>query len=157
VIAEPHWARVDEVGGEPVNKFAIELTVAADKELIKDKLFGAINLIYEPEWVRVTATGETERESTLGVSFAAMAQVMPSVFLGGELRYLRKYEGAALNTFAGEALFLGPALFINVNDRLALAAAFSTQIAGRPADTPAALDLQNFERHRARLKAIFNF
>lgn len=157
VIAEPHWARVDEVSGERVDKLAVEFTVAADKELIKDKLFGAINFIYEPEWVRVRATGEMERESTIGVSLALMAQVAPSIFLGGELRYLRSYEGAALNTFAGEALFLGPTLFINVNDKLALIAAYSTQIAGRPADAPAALDLENFERHRAKLKAVFNF
>ena len=157
IVAEPHWARLDEVSGDPATKFAIEFTVAADRELIKDKLFGAMNLIYEPEWVRVTATGQTERESTLGVSLAAMTQVMPSVFLGGELRYLRKYEGAALNSFAGEAVFLGPALFINVNDRLAVAAALSTQIAGRPAGGSAALDLENFERHRAKLKAIVNF
>ncbi len=157
VIAEPHWARVDEVGGELVDKFAVEFTVAADKELIKDTLFGAINFIYEPEWVRVRATGEMERESTVGVSVALMAQVVRSIFLGGELRYLRSYEGAALNTFAGEALFLGPSVFINVNDKLALIAAYSTQIAGRPAGTPAALDLENFERHRAKLKAVFNF
>ena len=157
VIAEPHWARVDEVSGERVDKFAVEFTVAADKELIKDKLFGAINFIYEPEWVRVRATGEMERESTLGVSLALMAQVAPSIFLGGELRYLRSYQGATLTVFEGEALFLGPALLINVNDKLALMAAYSTQIVGRRADAPAALDLENFERHRAKLKAVLNF
>ena len=157
LIAEPHWARVDEVGGERAEKFAAEFTLAADRELIKDRLFGAINAVYEPEWVRVAATGAAERSSTLGASLALMTQVMPSVFLGGEVRYLRAYEGVALNRFAGAALFVGPSLFVNVNGTLALIAAWSTQVAGRPADTAAALDLDNFERHRVKLKAVVSF
>lgn len=157
LTAEPHWARIDEASGEPANKVAVEFTVAADKELIRDKLFGAINLIYEPEWVRLTATGQTERESTIGISGALMTRVAPSVLAGGELRYLRKYEGAALESFAGEALFLGPILAVNVNESLMLVAAYSTQVAGRMAGGPWSLDLDNFERHRARLKAVVNF
>ena len=140
-----------------MEKLAAEFTLAADRELIKDRLFGAINLIYEPEWVRVSATGAVERESTIGASLALMAQVMPSVFVGGEVRYLRAYEGVALNRFAGEALFAGPSVVVNVNDKLALVAAWSTQVAGRPADTAAALDLENFERHRLKLKAVVGF
>jgi hypothetical protein len=157
LTAEPHWARLDEVDGQRANKFALELNLAADKELIKDRLFAAFNLIYEPEWVRLKATGEAERESTLGASFATMAAVAPSVFAGGEIRYLRSYEGVALNSFAAEALFLGPILFVNVSERLALVAAFSSQVAGRPAGGPGGLDLENFERHRAKLKAVINF
>ena len=89
LVAEPHWARVDEVDGQRATKFAIEFTLAADKELIKDRLYGAVNLIYEPEWVRLKASGEIERESTIGLSLAAMTPIWPSVFAGGELRYLR--------------------------------------------------------------------
>ena len=157
MIAEPHWARIDEVSGALAQKFAVEFTVAADRELIKDTLFGAVNFIYEPEWVRIHATGEQERSSTIGASLALMAKVMPSVFLGGEVRYLRAYEGVALNAFAGEALFAGPSVFVNVNERLSLIAVWSTQIAGRPAGTDAALDLDNFERHRVKLKAVVSF
>ena len=39
--------------GARANKHAVEVTLAADKELIKDRLFGAVNLIYEPEWVNL--------------------------------------------------------------------------------------------------------
>ena len=158
LTAEPHWARLDEVDGQRADKFALEINLSADKELIKDRLYAAFNLIYEPEWIRLKATGETERESTLGVSLAGMAAVAPSVFAGGEIRYLRSYEGTALNTFAGEALFLGPVVYINVSDRLALIAAFSSQVTGRPTGGPSGgLDLENFERHRAKLKAVINF
>ena len=156
LTVEPHWARIDEVDGARANKHAVEVTLAADKELIKDRLFGAVNLIYEPEWVNL-AVGEKHRESTIGASAALMAQVVPSVFVGGEVRYLRRYEGVDLASFAGEAWFLGPTLAINVTDRLMLIAAYSTQIAGRQAGMSGPLDLENFERHRAKLKAVVSF
>ena len=153
---EAERARIDEASGTRADKTAVEFTLIADKELVKDRLFGAINLIYEPEWIRFPA-GDKSRKSTIGASVALMAQVYPSVFLGGELRYLRRYEGADLAMFAGEALFLGPTLAVNVTDRLMLVAAYSAQIAGRPAGMSGPLDLENFERHRAKLKAVVNF
>jgi hypothetical protein len=157
LIAEPQWTRVDDVSGERVDKFGIEFTLAADKELIKDRFYGAFNLVYEPGWVRFKNTGKTERESTVGLAVAGMTRVLPSVFAGGEVRYLRNYEGAVLNTFAGEALFVGPVLFVTVNDKLTLVAAYSAQVAGRAAGASGALDLENFERHRAKLKAVVGF
>lgn len=159
VIAEPHWARIDEVGGERANKFALEVVLAADKELIKDRLYGAFNVIYEPEWVCIKETGEKERESTIGFSMAGMTPIVPSVLVGGEVRYLRSYEGVALNTFAGESLFVGPVLFIHVNHTVNLIAAYSGQVWGRAADgsSTGGLDLENFERHRAKLKAVIHF
>ncbi len=157
LTAEPHWARIDETSSERASKVAVEFTLAADRELIKDRLFGALNLVYEPEWVRLTASGATERSSTLGISAALMARLAPSVFAGGEVRYLRKYDDVAPGSFAGEALFFGPILAVNVNATLSLVAAYSTQVAGREAGGAGALDLENFERHRARLKAVVNF
>jgi len=163
LMAEPHWGRLDEVDGARARKFAVEFTIAADKELIKDRLYAALNLIYEPEWVRLRPTAEsegvsvTERESTIGISLAGMAQVVPSVFVGGEVRYLRAYEGAGLITFAGQALFVGPTVFVTVNDRLTLVAAYSAQVAGRAEGTVGPLDLDNFERHRAKVKAVVTF
>ena len=157
LTAAPHWARLDEKTGESADKWAAEFNLAADKELIEDRLFAAVNLIYEPEWVRIKATGERERESTFGASFAAMMALAPSVFLGGEVRYLRAYEGISLNKFSGEAWFLGPTLYVSVNDRLSLIAAYSTQVSGRAAGGSTGLDLENFERHRAKLKAVVNF
>jgi hypothetical protein len=157
IVAEPHWVRLDEVDGQRANKVALELTLAADQELIKDRLYAAFNLIYEPEWVRLKASGETERESTIGVSFAGMTPIVSSVLAGGEIRYLRSYEGAALNSFAGQAIFLGPVLFANVNDTLALVAAFSAQVTGRAAGGTGRLDLENFDRYRAKLKAVVHF
>lgn len=156
-VVEPHLARVEEVSGEIVHKQAVEFKLAADQELLKDRLWAAFNVLYEPERVQ-TATDEVEKESTLGFSGAVTAQVAKDFFLGGEVRYLRKYEGTALETFVGDALFVGPTLFAKLSKQTWVAAAWGVQVAGRSADTPdAALDLEHFTRHQAKLKFGVNF
>jgi hypothetical protein len=38
---EPHLARVDETSGEPVFNYGSEFSIAADKELIENRVYGA--------------------------------------------------------------------------------------------------------------------
>ena len=44
-----------------------------------------------------------------------------------------------------------------LTNKIHLAAAFSTQIAGHAAGNPNLLDLTNFSRNKARLRALFEF
>jgi len=157
IIAEPHFGFTDERSGERANKVAADLTVAVDKELVRDQLYGAINLFYTPEYSRTRSTGEIERESQGGLSVALMQRVAPWIFVGAELRYARAYEGLALNRYAGEAFFLGPILYATHSEKVALSAAWSTQVAGHAVGATGRLDLENFDRHRARLKLVVEF
>ena len=86
-----------------------------------------------------------------------MAQIRPGFFIGGETRYLRKYDGIGLEQFAGQALFIGPTAYFQLSERSRLTATLSAQALGRPAGSNAALDLVNFERHQARLVFGVNF
>ena len=156
-VVEPHLSRVEEVSGEIVAKQAVEFKIAADQELVKDRLWAAFNALYEPERVQNQAD-EIEKESTLGFSGALTAQVAKDFFLGGEARYLRKYEGTVLEMFVGDALFVGPTMFAKLGKQTWLAAAWGVQVAGRSVDTPdLALDLEHFTRHQAKLKFGVNF
>jgi hypothetical protein len=157
IDVEPRWGRIDETTGEPVNQYGVDLAVAIDKELIPNRVVVAFNALYGPEVVRSRETGITSHESTLGFSSALMAQVLPGVFVGGEARYLRRYEGLGLDTFAGHAVFIGPTIYANLSERSWIAVGWSAQVAGRAADDPAWLDLTNFERHQARLLFGFTF
>src|SRR5690606_11547135 len=98
-IVAPHYSTSEHHSGEAARHYALEFKLAADTELVKDKLFGAFNLLYEPERVRAKGEDEWEKESLFGVSGALMAQVTPAVFIGGELQYFRKYEGYFFNEF----------------------------------------------------------
>jgi hypothetical protein len=156
-VVEPHWARVEEVSGAPVHKHAVGFLLAADKDIVRDTLFVAFNAMYEPEWLKLLDTGEYERESTVGLGTAGMLRLSPSFFIGGDARYLRKYEGAALNTLAGEALFVGPTLFATLGHSYLLTAAFEAQVWGRVPGEPGSLDLDNFTRYQAKLRLVAHF
>jgi hypothetical protein len=157
LAAESRADRIDDTTAAPVRKYGTEFTLAFDRELIPDLSVVALNLIYQPEWTRALATGQTEQESTIGAAMAVMAQIRPGLFLGGEARYFRKYEGIGLDDFAGQALFVGPTVFLKLSDRSRLTANWSFQAWGRSAGSTGALDLVNFERHQARLVLGVNF
>src|SRR4051794_29320771 len=150
LAAESRVDRIDEMTATRVRKYGTEFTLAFDRELVPDLSVAALNLIYQPEWTRRLATGPTEQESTVGAALAVMTQIRPGFFLGGEARYFRKYEGIGLDDFAGQALFVGPTVFLKLSDRSRLTANWSFQAWGHGAASTA-LDLVNFERHQARL------
>lgn len=150
--AVPVYSRIDAGNGAPVEQYGIETSALIDKELIPNQLFGAINISYEPEWTRMRPGVEWERDSTFGIGGALSAQIYSGFFVGGEARYFRKYEGTGLNTFAGDALFLGPSVFAKLSKNWFASAAWNMQVAGHAVGGPSNLDLTNFERHEIRLR-----
>jgi hypothetical protein len=86
-----------------------------------------------------------------------MAQVQPGLLIGGETLYLRRYEGLGLDVFSGQALFVGPTVFVKLSEGSRLTAALSFQVTGRAAATAGSLDLIDFERYQARLIYGVNF
>src|ERR1700709_1117406 len=62
-----------ETTAVPVRKYGTEFTLAFDRELIPDLSVVALNLIYQPEWTRMPATGQAEQDSTIGAAMAVMA------------------------------------------------------------------------------------
>jgi hypothetical protein len=161
---EPQLGFVEDDSGQRGTRTALEARLSADTELVPDRVFAALNLSYEPERFRPKYSAEpdgdptqTERQSTFGVSGAVTFRLSPTFFAGGELRYLRKYDGLAFGSFEGEALYLGPTLYWQVADKVSLSAAWNAQVTGHAKGQPGALDLDNFERHQARLKLKVSF
>jgi hypothetical protein len=148
----PNWRRVDEASGEPVDSYGLGFLFLADREIVGDRVFAAFNAIYDPAASRSRITGEWTRESTLAFSGAIAVRAAPNVFLSGDLRYARAYDSFGLDSFAGHALFAGPAIYANLSKNIWISAVWSAQIAGRAVADPGALDLTNFERHQARVR-----
>lgn len=157
LVAAPHYSNSEHHSGEAAQHYALELKLAADTELVKDRLFAVFNLLYEPERVRAAGGGEWEKESLFGISGAVMGRIAPGVFLGGELQYFRKYEGYFLNEFHGHALYAGPALTVKTGDHSAFTISWAAQVAGNAAGEPDRLDLEHFERHRVRARWSTHF
>jgi hypothetical protein len=157
LFAQPRWTRFDEASAERVSQLSSEFTLALDKEFVPDHLFGAINLIYEPDISRSHETGEQERGSGLGVSAAVAAQVLPGVLIGAETRYLRAYEGLVPGSLKGEAVFVGPTLYTRLFANTFMSIAWNAQVSGQAASEPGRLDLTNFERNRVRFRLGLEF
>jgi hypothetical protein len=150
-------ARIDTGTGQRARDYALDFSLALDRELVADLLFGAINFVYAPSWARDHATGMWERAAVTEVSAALTNQIANGVFLGGEVRYLRTYETAGLSGFAGDAVFAGPTLYVMFSPRANMTLAWNVQVAGRAHGEIGRLDLTNFERNQVRLRFGFGF
>jgi hypothetical protein len=91
-------------------------------------LVGAINLLVANDPTRLVAFDGLEHESLVGAGAALAAQIMPGLWLGGERRYLRDYSGAALNVFAGQALYIGPTVYARLAGNAFVSVAWNFQI-----------------------------
>lgn len=158
--SEEVWRRSDETTGQRVTNFELELKLNADLELIKNRLYLGANLLYEPE-----ATHDPdhigagwEKESTGGVSGAISYRIIPAIFVGAELWYLRHYDGLWFNTYTGDAVYVGPTFYVQLSSKAFVTAAWNTQITGHDVDVPGStLNLAEFSRHRAKLKLAVEF
>lgn len=153
---EPEFRSRDETSGVKVVNYELEAKLEADAELIKNRLFLAFNLLYEPETTRGDM-GLWQHESTVGVSSALAFQIVPNVAIGADLWYLRHYDGFAFNNFTGDAVFVGPTLFWKISRKVLMSASWETQVAGHEIGVMPALDLTDFSRRRARLLLEFEF
>jgi hypothetical protein len=156
VAFEPNVRLIDETSGARVQNYEFETTVNADVELLRNRLYAGFNLLYEPE-VTWTALDETVREATVGGSAALSFRLMSNVVLGGEIWYLRHYDSPTLSAFTGDAVMLGPTVFIRFTPKMFMTAAWNTQVWGREIGNPVSLNLAEFQRHRARLKFAWEF
>ena len=157
VSAEPEWSRIDGTDGTQTQSYGSEFRIVADTELMANRLYAAINLIYAPEVAKPADTGMWERSSMAGVGLGLTYRLTPTFALGVGAEYDRAYEGLAFQAFDGHALFAGPTMQINISRKMLLAAAFMAQVAGHAVDDPRPLDLTNFERYRANLKLEVEF
>lgn len=156
--AQPGWNRVDETTALQVEGYGSEFALLADKEIITDQLWTAVNL-----WYGLAASKDARggngwsRGSDLELHGALSMRLTPTLVMGGEIRYLRAYEGMGLNTFEGEALLLGPTFWWNVARNVGLSGTVNFQVAGNAAGGSGPLDLDNYERIQAMLRFNAHF
>ncbi len=155
--AEPEWARVDGASGVRTRDFSTAFRLIADTELVANRLYAAVNVLYAPELAKASGDLAWSRAATGGVTGALSYRVAPKVTVGGELEYYRAYEGFGFRSLNGQALYAGPTLYIQFTSKTFLSVAFSTEVAGHATGDSRSLDLVNFERHRANAKLEFEF
>ena len=153
----PSYGTVDSGSGAPARGFGTELGLLADRELIPDRLIAAVNVGIALSSVRMNATDERLAGSGVEVAGALAYRVQPGLFLGGEIRYARTYEGLTLDRLAGQAAYLGPTAYVTLSPQAWASFTWSFQIAGRAVGEPGSLDLSGFDRHQMRLRVGYSF
>lgn len=163
IVAEPSLSFFDPGAAVTGRGWGATFSLLADAELVEDRVFGALNLSYDLGRFRPRGFDEDgerlpwESASELGISGALSFRTVGDLFIGAELGYARAYEGLGLRSFAGEAVFLGPTLYVPLAENVELAAAYSGQVWGRAVGSPGRLDLDSFARHRAKVSLAVSF
>jgi hypothetical protein len=154
---EPSIAMFDEAAGQAGSSYASENKLIVDTVLVHDRVWAAMNLVYDVESFRPWAGGLTEEASVTGITGAVTARVFNSFFLGAEMCQLYAFNGLTFGSQVGQALYLGPTAYWRISNSAWLTAAWNIQVAGHANNDPRRLDLTNFSRHAVRLKIGVEF
>jgi hypothetical protein len=152
---QPQWQRVQPDTGIGADIFHMDARLMADVRLIPDRLWFGTNLIYEPEVGPFRGTRQSDQQSNLTWSGTLTTRLTKEIFMGAEVRYARAYNGPVLNQFVGQAVFLGPTLTVQVEDKAFLTLAYSAQVAGSEHTddgTKQNFELSDFSRHTVRVR-----
>lgn len=155
LVAAPEWGRIDD-GGQPVIDLNTTFRAIVDAELVPNRIYGAVNLIYNPDYTRSPGQAWAS-SSTWGASAAVAGRIAPKVTVGGEAELYSAFGGFGFQSQQGRALYLGPTLQIQFTGKIMLAAGWSTEVSGRATGESYGLDLTNFPHQRGNLKLEFEF
>ncbi len=145
----PQWRLFSPDSGEKTANYAVPVTLLLDKDIVPDKFFTAVNLIYTPSFLRVN--GARGHDDALTAIVAGTYAITPNIFAGAEIRHENLAENG---TFGAHALYVGPSLFYRVSERLIIKAAWAAQI---PDFGSSKLDLNAYERHQVELDIAYHF
>lgn len=151
-VATPFVGFIDEVTGAPGDSWGGIFIAAVDQALIPDRLFAALNLTYDFGRARDYATGLIVDGSELGFTAAATARMTERLFLGGEARYLRAFDGVAFGELVGQAVYVGPTFYLTLGKGASLSGAWNIQAWGQTTGLAPGLDLTVFERQMFKLR-----
>ncbi len=151
----PNFASSDTSPGTNFSQFGNSYRLLADMELIKDKLYGALNLELFQTMPNNTPTLNS---SVLAVRAALATPITDAIFVGAEVSHQRAYTGAWANRYVANATYIGPTFFWQVSEKFSLNGTWAYQVAGESRVSPGrALGIDNFSRHLGRLKLGYAF
>jgi hypothetical protein len=130
------------------------MRVLADKVLIPGTLHAAFNLSHNLIW---SGPSPHERASTFTIGGALAWQVVEDVYLSGEVRHMRQHDTLGFGKLAGHATFVGPGIYWQATDQLAISLAYNVQVYGEERGQPGRLDLTNFSRHLVQMDIGWTF
>jgi hypothetical protein len=155
-VATPFFGFTNVTTGVPADRAGAEFIAVMDRELIPGQLFAALNLAYVLETTRDQSSGVSLDGSTLRFNAAVSRGLASWFYFGAEARYLRTYDGLALNGLAGQVVYLGPVFYAPLAAGVTISGAWDIQAWGQAVGLGGGLDLTNFERNQVKLRLSFD-
>lgn len=154
LVIDPSLNRTNPDGAGSFTTYNTGIRLFADKTLIPNTLYAALNLSQDLTW---TGPSPYQRSSTFTVGGSLAWQVSDGFYLSGEVRHMRAHDELGFGKEAGYATFAGPGVFWQATKQLALSAAYNIQVAGRSRGEPGNLDLTKFSQHLVKVKLGYSF
>ncbi|MGX5737031.1 hypothetical protein [Bosea thiooxidans] len=154
LVIDPSATRVDPDGAGRFTSYNTGIRLFADKTLIPNTLYAALNLSQDLTW---TGPSPYARSSTFTVAGSLAWQVREGLYLSGEVRHMHAHNDLGFGNEAGYATYVGPGVFWQATKQLAISAAYNVQVAGKAKGEPGDLDLTNFSRHLVKVKLGYSF
>lgn len=126
----------------------------ADRIIVPGTLYGAVNLSHNLIW---NGPEPYQRSATTAIGASLAWQFRDGFYLSGEIRHLRQQNSLGLGNHAGHATFIGPGIYWQATEELAISLAYNVQIAGHERGRDRPLDLTNFSRHLVQIDIGWSF
>ena len=152
LVTQPFVGFVNAVTGAPGTTWGNASLVAADREIVPDRLFAALNLFYGFARSQDASTGWLLDGSELAFSAAVTGRLWEGLYLGAEARYRRSFDGLAFGNLLGQAVYLGPTFYAPLGKGASLSGAWNIQAWGQTTGLDPGLDLTLFERQMFKLR-----
>ena len=136
-----HFAKQTQSG----SGFCVRVRRAVFEKIAGEKRRRTTSLM--PEWTR-----KTNKRSAAGLLWVKSAVSSPTDHFRPRLTSRR-----SLGQFTGDAVMLGPTLYIRFTPKMFMTATWNTQVWGREVGAPFSLNLAEFQRNRAKLKFAVEF
>jgi len=151
-IATPFYGFVDQATGASADRYGAQFIVAADRAPLPARLFAALNIGGAFEHDRFYSTGLSFDASQLFFNLAGSARIADWLYVGGEARYLRSYDGTTPGALLGQAAYFGPVFYMPLTGGFSISGAWDIQAWGQAAGVNGGLDLLNYERQLVKLR-----
>lgn len=146
---DPEWRRIDSLTGQLSERYGVTAALLIDKELVPEKLFTVLNLVYSPSFLRLS--GGLDHTDAFAIIAGGSYAITPDLFFGAEIRHENLAHNGLLDA---HALYIGPQLFVRPAENINVKIAWAAQIPDFAART---LDLANFARDQVELQLSYGF
>jgi hypothetical protein len=82
----PEWRRIDSATGHTAEGYGVFAALLVDKEIVPDRFFTVLNLIYAPSLLRLSSSGWAHDDSFIIIAGGSYA-ISPRLLFGAEVRH----------------------------------------------------------------------